>query len=160
MAPDAADLTDLLLRSYRYALALCHDETAAEDLLQEACAAVLKAGGPWNEPYLMRCIRSRFTDLLRRRRPASADGLEEVAGPAAEGRTLEECRGEAMLLQEALGRLRPQEREALFLHVVAGCSAAQAAGIMGANRSTVLTLMQRGRNKLQAMLSTRTEVCR
>ena len=163
METDASTLRDLLQRAYRYALALSHDETAAEDLLQEACAAVLQAGGPWNDRYLITCIRSRFTDRWRRSRRSVAivnGSPEEVSNDVADGGAVQGPLGEAVQLDEALGRLRPEEREALFLHVIAGCTAAQVADLMETSRSGVLSLMQRGRRKLQAMLNPdQSEVC-
>ncbi len=53
-------------QGYRFALSLTHDPHRAEDLLQDAWIAVLKAGGPTNAAYLNTAIRTRLVDLRRR----------------------------------------------------------------------------------------------
>ena len=39
----------------------------AEDLVQEVCVGVARRGGPWREAYVLRAVRNRFYDGLRRR---------------------------------------------------------------------------------------------
>ncbi|MHC4992506.1 MAG: RNA polymerase sigma factor, partial [Planctomycetota bacterium] len=52
-------------------------------------------------------------------------------------------------LEVALQRLRPEEREVLFLHVVAGLSVREITRVTRKPRGTILSLLQRGRNKLR-----------
>ena len=52
-------------------------------------------------------------------------------------------------LDRALAALRPEEREVLFLHAVTGLTAREIATISDQLRSTVLSLLQRGRRKVR-----------
>lgn len=60
------ELVTLLHQGYRYALALVHDRTNAEDLLQDAWLAVLQAGGAREKGYLFSAIRSRYINQGKR----------------------------------------------------------------------------------------------
>ncbi|MCL4236597.1 MAG: hypothetical protein KJ042_19005, partial [Deltaproteobacteria bacterium] len=51
----------------------------------------------------------------------------------------------------ALGQLRPDEREAVYLQCVEGHSAAEIAKLTGRARGTVLSLIFRAKHKLAAM---------
>ena len=48
-------------------------------------------------------------------------------------------------LTQALSRLRPEEREAIYLQAVKGYTAAEAAELMDRPRGTVLSLIHRGK---------------
>jgi RNA polymerase sigma-70 factor (ECF subfamily) len=142
-----------LLRAYRYALALTHDEWLANDLLGEACLSVLKAKGPLADHYLLKAVRSRFIDHCRRPstpREVSLNGAATVAAEDPPGRT--DAGETPETLERALAALRPQEREAIFLHAVAGLTVREIAGICELPRGTVLSLLQRGRRKVAERL--------
>ena len=149
------EVQDLLKRGYRYALSLCHDPARAEDLAQEAWASMLSAGGRRDKPYLFRAIRSRWIDAHRRRQVLS---FEPLARPAdlADDRT-DPRDVDRAALQRAMATLRPQEREALYLCVVEGYSATEAAELMGCPRNTVLSLAHRGRARLRAWFASQTQ---
>ena len=148
------DLEALLDRGYRYALALCHDESAAEDLLHDAWLSVLRAGGAPKPGYLMRAIRSRFIDKHRRERlvimtPLPAEPHTKVVpsqvvpGPDDE------------LLGDALGKLRAEEREAIYLSAVEGMTGEEIAAKTGRTAGAVRTLLHRVRTKLRKMIERR-----
>jgi len=140
-------LQHLVQRGFRYALSLTHDRPLAEDLVQEAWAAVLAAQGPQTKPYLFRAIRNRWIDRHRRERVVAFEPLAEpadVVDPAHDPRDFD---GDA--LRRALATLRPEEREALFLCVVEGYTAAEVADLTGRPRNTVLSLMHRGRARVR-----------
>jgi RNA polymerase sigma factor (sigma-70 family) len=75
---NAVTLESLLQSAYRYALSLAHDRTEAEDLLQDACMAVVRGGSTWNKPYLFATIRNRFIDRYRRNRKILFVPLDSV----------------------------------------------------------------------------------
>lgn len=153
MAHDPTDLAGLLQTAFRYALALTHDESLADDVLQEACLGVLKAEADWNERYLLTAVRTRFVDHCRSAQRAAVAGrvLRLQDGEAVPVDPVEQ-EDRRSRLHDALGRLRTEEREVLFLHVAAGYSAGRIGALTGQPRSTVLTLLQRGRRKLSEML--------
>ena len=106
--------------------------------------------GGATRPLLFATIRNLHVDQYRRRkrfphtpldaaercRPVLADDREPPDGAA---------------LGRLLRRLREAEREALFLHAVAGYSAQEIAALTGRPRGTVLSLMHRGRRRLREL---------
>ncbi len=150
-------LRDALLGAYRYALALTHDEWLANDLLGDACLSVLRADGPLDNAYLLKAVRSRFIDHCRRTRgggPRVVSLNGEACPPARPEPGVHDDGHSATALDRALAALRPQEREVLYLHAVAGLTARQIATISDQSRSTVLSLLQRGRSKVRQRMET------
>ena len=151
------DFNVLLQDAYRYACALTHDDTVAEDVVQDACVSIMKAGGSWDRPYLFSAVRARFIDLYRRQRRASApltlnpNGAVKVTTSPPVGCDLER-QDRIRSLDNALAKLRPTEREALFLTEVQGYTAQQVADQTGRSRGTVLSLLKRSRKKLLELL--------
>mgnify|MGYP004002945701 CR=1 FL=1 len=146
-------LRDLLNQGYRYALALCHDESRAQDLLQEAWLALLQANGPQEKGYLFRAIRSRYLNLIKREQLVVMVPLEEGldaedAGEKHEWDTLADMQE----LAQALDKLRPVEREALYLYAAEGYTAEEISRHMDQPRGTVLSLIQRARAKMKRWL--------
>ena len=153
MQTDQPLLKETLVRGYRYALALTNDEWVANDLLGEACLAIVKAGARWSEAYLLATVRSKFVDHCRARgrtrgQPVSLNGLEGTVSPIAVANQLRHETRAGHRLDRALSVLRPEEREALYLHAVAGMTAKQIARMTGQPRSTVLSQIQRGRARI------------
>ncbi len=150
MADGLADLNDLLQRAFRYALSLTRDRNRAEDLVQDACLALSRGGGPWRIGYMIAVIRNRHIDLGRRHQAITfhslgerdiasvPDGLREPIDPD---------------LDSALASLRPDERELLFLSAVEAYSASEIAELTGRPRGTVLSAIYRAKGKLRALLS-------
>lgn len=145
----------LLTSGYRYALSLTHDPSAAEDLLQDACLAILGAGGPWERPYLFATLRHRFIDRCRRERRVRFLSIEG-GGDTPRIEPGEEWEAPDFLLNgqlsRALGALRFEEREALFLAVVEGYTAEEVGELTGRPRGTVLSLLHRAKAKLRDLL--------
>lgn len=149
-----SEIPDLLDRGYRYAVALTGDPVRAEDLLQEAWVGLLKADGSRTAPYLLRAIRSKWIDAHRRDQviPITFDDHEQPVAPEAE-RLIE-----ADALWAGLLELRPEEREALYLHLVEGYTAREVAERTDKPRNTVLSLLHRGRARLKTWLTAAQEV--
>ena len=72
------DLVTLLNQGYRYAIALTHDRTNAEDLLQSAWLSVIKAGGIREKAYLFSAIRSRYINQGKRDSLVSFVSIDDV----------------------------------------------------------------------------------
>ncbi|MBI2566581.1 MAG: RNA polymerase sigma factor [Candidatus Schekmanbacteria bacterium] len=155
MAVDSdQDMAELLQRGFRYALSLTHDESRAEDLLQDAWVAVLAAGGTSSKGYLYAGIRSRFIDRYRRERLVVIESLDAEVGAALQARAPDEAiLADVASLERALGSLRAEEREALYLSAAEGYSAGEIAALTGRPRGTVLSLIHRGRQKLLRLLA-------
>ena len=149
----AIDIAELLQSGYRYALSLAREKTQAEDLLQEAWLAMLKAKGPANKPYLFTAIRSRYINMYRRDQLVSIVALNEFSefcDPLSEQEQLAiESDHDYVELEAALATLRPIERETLFLMAVEGYTAQEVAGLTNQPRNTVLSLNYRARQKVR-----------
>ena len=151
----SGELEALLQSGFRYALSLAHDNAEAEDLLQDACTAVLRSGGKWDKAYLYATIRNRFIDRYRRNKRILFVPLEG----SSEAEQIEETQSEdipdvieAETLHRALGELRPDERELLFLTFVEGYTAQQIAKMTNRPRGTVLSLIHRSKAKLRRLI--------
>jgi RNA polymerase sigma-70 factor (ECF subfamily) len=145
----------LLQAGYRYALSLCNDPAEAEDLAQEAWCRLAERER-WarvqEKGLLFTTVRNLFIDRYRKARLAvfsSLDSVPEVPDPARPG----DLAAIRMDLEGALARLRPEEREAVFLQVVEGYTAAEIATLTGRARGTVLSLIHRAKGKLRRTLS-------
>ncbi len=144
------DLDDLLQRGYRYALSLVHQPGEAEDLVQEACVRISRQGGPWRLSYLITVIRNRYIDQYRRSRKIRFQPLEVDVSTEA-GAEDDDGLGDAM--RRALGQLRPEERELVFMAVVEGYTTSEVASITGRPRGTILSAIHRAKQKLRRSLS-------
>ena len=116
------------------------DLTDTDDLVQEALLQTFKKIGEF-EPqrvgallaYLRQAVLNRLRDELRRkaRRPDAIglDGLEDVTARSP----LEEAIGRQAIedYEDALGRLRPEEREAIIARVEIGYTYAELAEALG-----------------------------
>jgi RNA polymerase sigma-70 factor (ECF subfamily) len=146
----------LLERSYRYAFSLAHDAMEAEDLLQDACLSILASGGPWEQAYVFTTIRNRFIDRYRRNRKILFLSLDhEQHSSDGEHADLNWDVPDVLQsgqLARALGALRPEEREALFLAVVEGYTAEEIAELTARPRGTILSLLYRTKAKLRDLL--------
>lgn len=155
MTSKSDDLCELVERGYRFAYALVHDGTRADDLLQEAWLSVLKARGPWTREYLFAAIRNRFIDVCRRNALVAFEPLRDTDRAALDSEN-GGCEGDgdsATLdlgaLGGALARLRHEERAVLYLTVVEELTAQKVAEMFGWPRGTVLSLAHRARKKLR-----------
>jgi RNA polymerase sigma-70 factor (ECF subfamily) len=151
------DLDGLVRHGYRFAQSLTHDSTRAEDLVQDAWFALLKAKGPWTRAYLFTTIRNRFIDQWRRDKLVKTEPLEdhprdECGEATAPWSGDEHLVVENGTLDHALGRLRPEERAVLYLSAVEDCTAKQIAELLDLPRGTVLSMIHRGRQKLRRWL--------
>lgn len=155
MPEDPPETTEtLLIRGYRYALSLTHAPVQAEDLLQDAWLAVLRAGGPKKRAYLFSAIRSRFIDQQRREQLVAIEPLHDrdPHQGQTEVRSDEMIFADRQILEKALSILRPVEREALLLSELEGYTAQEIATLTGHPRGTVLSLIYRSRQKLKKYL--------
>ena len=153
----AEDLDELFERGFRYAMALTHEPDRAADLLQDACVSCLSARAPWRVGYLFSAIRSRFIDQYRRQMLAIVEPIgaeEELARVAVfpDSRDEETVHADVDSLDRALGKLRAEEREALFLAAVEGYTAREIAELTGRPRVTILSVIHRARRKIRDLL--------
>ncbi len=153
---DQESIEKRLNRGYRYALALTHDVSQAEDLLHDAWIATHRSASSHRQrvPYLLKTIRNRFIDLRRRQQRFPHVSMER-ASSASRNAAVERSRLDAVALERALGELRSIERELLFLTAVEGYTVREAAELTDRPLGTVSSALQRAKTKLRTLLTER-----
>jgi len=151
------DLRELLRCGFRYALSLTHDTSRAEDLLQEGWVSLLQARGPHQRGYLFAAIRSRFIDGCRREQLVVFEALKDANELAMKDDVQltgseDPIFADTTMLHRALAKLRPAEREILFLADVEGYTAQEIADLTERPRGTILSLIRRTRGKMRSLL--------
>lgn len=112
-----------------------------------------------SKAYLFRAIRSRYLNQIKREKLVVIVPLAE--NTEADIDTVQDGATRLADLQElelALAKLRPVEREALYLHAGEGYTAAEIGEFTGQARGTVLSLIHRARHKLKNWISQQREV--
>jgi RNA polymerase sigma-70 factor (ECF subfamily) len=148
---------DLLQAGYRYAFALTHHREEAEDLVQETWLNLCRRyGRVENQAILFSSVKNLFIDQCRRKKVVGFDSLDQVEMPEQADPVAEEpcVKGELAAL---LGKLKPAEREMIFLHYYQGHTAEEISRMSGQSRGTVLSLIHRTISKLRKMTETSTD---
>ena len=147
-ARSLVDENELVQAGYRYALSIARHHQDAEDLVQQAWLKLQRAYGKVEgTPVLFRTIRNLFYDQKRRSKIVQFEPLEKSPEP---GRS--EVLGVSLDMELLMSRLRPEEREALFLNVVEGYTATEISNQTGSPRGTILSHIHRARQKLAKAL--------
>ncbi len=154
------DLEALLQSGFRYACSLTHQQAEAEDLVQEAWLKLVRRkqseqDPSWSKSLFFVTLRNLYIDRYRRNRLVVLEPLDEPlagAGLHDESGSEQEIAMDIQWLERSLSMLRVEEREAIYLHLVEGYTAAEVAELTERSRNTVLSLIQRGRKKLVNML--------
>ena len=144
---------------YRYVALRVYRREDAEDITQLVFERIVAGlpryrlnGRPF-AAWAFRIARNAVIDHVRRERPT------EPLGPAhdqADGHEVEalSLRGEQIReLRSAIGRLTPDQREALTLRFVAGLSAEEAAHVMGRRAGTIRGLTFRAIGALRRLMA-------
>jgi RNA polymerase sigma-70 factor, ECF subfamily len=131
------------------------DPHAADDLLQDAFYRFLRAKVAFESEahrrhYLFRIAVNLVHDRHRRRRIDAAPMPDESMLPAGGNLAMEtEQRAD---LQRAMARLKPRERDLLWLAYGQGSSHQEIAGSLGLKAGSVKPLLFRARRKLAGLL--------
>lgn len=146
------DAHALLQTGFRFALALRPVREDAEDLVQEAWLRLHnKKGGVRDQAQLFTTIRNLYIDQYRREKLLHFEPLDKVAEIAASPQPLADSISFDEL-EKPLAKLRLEEREALFLNVVAGYTAQEIADFTQRSRGGILSLLHRAKRKLHKSL--------
>ncbi len=146
MEKPSANLKELLQHGYRYAMSITHNKSRAEDLLQDAWVAIMRADGPHNKNYLFSSIRSHYINQNKRDRLVPMVPLEDEVEDLRDD-LFSDINNE--MLEHALATLRPVERETLFLSAVEGYTAQEIADFTKQPRGTILSLIHRAQKKIR-----------
>jgi RNA polymerase sigma-70 factor, ECF subfamily len=144
---------------WSYLVHVSGNPALADDLLQESylrflCAARLSDGEGACRRYLFRIATNLLRDHWRRRAPASLEGLPETAFGTDQDPDIAQIDSQKMLAR-AFGRMRPRERQLLWLAYAEGATHAEIAEITGLRAAGIRILLYRARRKLARLLKQR-----
>lgn len=160
------ELLDRLIEQYqhrllRYLIYLTSNRELAEDMFQETWIRVLERGHQYDPKYefstwLLSIARHLTVDYLRKKRPASLDGLlDEEEGISLDPPDLRPSALELIAQQEqaeqisaALIGIAAEYREAIVLRFQEGLALEEIAAVTGAPLGTVKSRLYRGLNAL------------
>ena len=140
---------------YALALSLLGDAHEAQDIAQDAYVRVWESAPsyrPQGSPMAWLLTVARNLARSRLRQSGRQTTLDEEAWnaiPAAPPGVSPEDR---QVLQEALARLEPEERQIILLHALSGLKHREIAQLLELPLSTVLSKYHRGLKKLKALM--------
>jgi RNA polymerase sigma factor (sigma-70 family) len=146
--------------AYGLALRIVRDRTLAEDVVQEGFLAVWRSAGTFRaehgkpSTWILTLVHRRAVDLVRREERRRADPIDELAQPAGEA-TDEEAwlRAQRQVVQEALRKLPPDQREAIELAYYGGFTQSELAERLGQPLGTIKSRMFTGLRRLRELLA-------
>ena len=146
--------------AYGLALRIVRDRALAEDAVQEAFLGVWRSAGTFlvehGKPstWILTLVHRRAVDLVRREERRRTETLDEVAHPTGEA-TDEEAwlRAQRQVVQEALRKLPPEQREALELAYYGGFTQSELAERLGQPLGTIKSRMFTGLRRLRELLA-------
>ena len=142
---------------YRYAYWLVHDQSIAEDIVQETFLRAWKSLDSLQEQskaksWLITILRRENARRFERKQLNLVDiedhQVEDVQSLSNEA-TIEQ-----RLIRRQIMKLAPEYREPLLLQVVGGFSGEEIAELLDLNKNTVMTRLFRARNQLKDQLDT------
>jgi RNA polymerase sigma-70 factor (ECF subfamily) len=142
---------------WTYLARVSGSKTLADDLVQESYLRFLCAKAPWEagesacKRYLFRIGTNLLRDHWRRPATASLEDIQEQELPAVSPHDIEHLDSE-MLLNAALARLRPAERQLLWLAHAEGLSYSEISDITGFGKARIRLALFRSRHKLAQAL--------
>jgi RNA polymerase sigma-70 factor (ECF subfamily) len=157
-----AELYDRFGRvAYGLALRILRDETLAQDAVQDAFLTIWRSADRFlaerskASTWILTLVHRRAVDLVRREDRRRGDALESVPEPAAPTTVEDDATlaFERRIVQEALLRLPPEQREALELGYYGGLSQSELAERLGQPLGTIKSRMFAGLSRLRDLLA-------
>ena len=147
--------------AYGLALRILRDEALAQDAVQEAFLAVWRTADRFQaeraspSTWILTFVHRRAVDLVRRQERRSAEPLETAPEPPAAELVDEEAsvRFQRRVVQEALRRLPPEQRQALELCYYGGLTQSELAAQTGQPLGTIKSRTFAGLARLRDLLA-------
>ena len=147
--------------AYGLALRVLRDEALAQDAVQEAFLAVWRTADRFlaerakASTWILTLVHRRAVDLVRREDRRRAEPLEGAPEPVAAGGVEEEATlgFQRRVVQEALRRLPPEQREALELGYYGGLTQSELAERLNQPLGTIKSRMFSGLARLRELLA-------
>ncbi|MGI8671155.1 MAG: RNA polymerase sigma factor [Luteitalea sp.] len=143
-----------------YLWRLTRDAHAADDLLQDTYYRFLRTPGRYESERhernaLYRIATNLVRDGLRRGHPVSEALPEDGAGGLAGASDAVHATADRTDVQRALARLRPRDRELLWLAYAEGSSHVEIAASLGLRTGSIKMLLSRARRRMADLLQRR-----
>jgi RNA polymerase sigma-70 factor (ECF subfamily) len=150
-------LIDLLPRMRRFAYGLTGASADGDDLCQMALERALARRDQWQQgtrldSWIYKIMRNLFIDEIRATRRRGETFVPDEAGFAIGAEGGQEATVELAMIDRAMLRLPDDQREAVLLVMVEGCSYKEAAEIIGCPVGTLNSRLVRGRDALMGLL--------
>lgn len=155
----SAELGRLRDKMFRYARSIMGEASRAEDVVQDVLVKMLEEKPLKNaEAFAMKATRNKCLDALRHKAflqknkadlPDEETGSGKFPGAAVEGGEAVERREAGKIVEEAMGRLPEEQREAIHLKDIEGYEMGIVAEMMGLREATLRVVLSRGRKVLR-----------
>jgi len=141
---------------YRFAFCMLRVREDAEDAVQDAAVSVYKhliniKGEDAFKPYFFSTLANECRSRLKKREERKTVPLEEISA-ALVGDNGKDF-SVSLELQQAIMKLKDDERAIVLLSSVAGFKSSQIAGVLGVTSGTVRSKLSRSLKKLREELS-------
>jgi RNA polymerase sigma-70 factor (ECF subfamily) len=146
------------LGAYRVALRMLGDESDAEDATQDAFVQAWRNLGGFRaeaafSTWMYRIVTNRCRNMLRARRRARSEPLaDDHEAPASRPDRIAEARWQVEDLARAILRLTPEQRAALVLRELQGCTYEEIAEALDLSLPAVKSRLHRARLELLAAM--------
>ena len=153
-----------LTAAYNLARWLVHDDSEAEDIVQEAYLRAFKFFGGYyggdSRSWLLTIVRNTCYTWLQQNRVLRLadpidDKLDEVGVDVSEPETLLLQSVDSQMVRQALQELPVEFREVVVLREMEGLSYKEIADVVDIPIGTVMSRLKRGRQRLHALLAKR-----
>jgi RNA polymerase sigma factor (sigma-70 family) len=157
-----AELYDRFGRvAYGLALRILRDEALAQDAVQEAFLAVWRSADRFlaerakASTWILTLVHRRAVDLVRREERRRGEPLERAPEPVSASTAEDDATlgFQRRVVQEALKRLPPEQREALELGYYGGLTQSELAERLGQPLGTIKSRMFAGLTRLRDLLA-------
>jgi RNA polymerase sigma-70 factor (ECF subfamily) len=140
---------------WAYLARVSGDPGLADDLMQESfvkflCADAKLDGEVQGRRYLFGIATNLLKDHWRKKKTSSIEDLPEAAFASQAG---EVQMGQHALLAPAMAKLKPKERQMLWLAYAEGYSHKEIAEVMGVGSTSVRLLLFRARKKMAVLMA-------
>ena len=149
-------------RLYRLAYAWCHDETLADDLVQDCLMTALQKLDQLRkaealDAWLYSILNNKWREYLRRNRPC--ENIEDIHFTHDETpEYLHSLKQTIDMVKNAIEELPMGQRQVITLVDLESMSYAQVSGILDIPIGTVMSRLNRARNMLQKKITTTTQL--
>ncbi|MEQ5788749.1 RNA polymerase sigma factor [Erythrobacter sp. NFXS35] len=148
---------ELLPRLRRFAIGLAGSPADGDDLCQMTIERALARRDQWQEgtrldSWMYRIMRNIFIDERRATSRRRETFVDADAGLTIGSDGAQEAQVELGMVDRAMARLPDEQREAVLLVMVEGCSYKEAAEIVGCPVGTLNSRLVRGRDALLSLL--------